>query len=157
MKYFLVKKRIRNIETVFTRSTWSEQNIDNFWPNLIWPTYLNPEQQADIVSKNRASLHNKVPFELKYHFQRYHLFAIERYKIKLITSRFPETILLATKRILCLHTRTYIFAHWIYYKMKHYQCSHTRDLKHNSSLLLLVIVIVINSLKWCSLEQCQVK
>ena len=29
-----------------------------------------------IVSQNEASLHNNVPFELKNHFQRYHLFAI---------------------------------------------------------------------------------
>ena len=29
-----------------------------------------------IVSQNEGSLHNNVPFELKNHFQRYHLFAI---------------------------------------------------------------------------------
>ena len=55
---------------------------------------------------------------------------------------FRETILMTTKKKLCLHTRTYIFPQWIYYKMKYYQWSHTRDLKHNSSLLLLTIVIV---------------
>ena len=25
---------------------WSEQNIGNFWPSLIWLKYLNPEQQT---------------------------------------------------------------------------------------------------------------
>ena len=44
-----------------------------------------------------------------------------------------------------------------YYKKKHCQCSHTRVLKHNLSLLLLAVVVVITSLKRYGLEQFQVK
>ena len=36
-----------------------------------------------ILSQNEASLNNNVSFELKNHFQRYYLFAIERCKIKI--------------------------------------------------------------------------
>ena len=43
---------------------WSEQNIENFWPN---PKYLNPEHMA--------SLHKNVTFKLKYDFQTYYLLA----------------------------------------------------------------------------------
>ena len=35
-----------NIETIFTRSKIVRQNIGIFWPSLIRPKYLNPEQQT---------------------------------------------------------------------------------------------------------------
>ena len=46
------------------------------------------------------------------------------------------------------HTRLIFLRNGWYYKIKHNQWSHTKGLKHNSSLLLLAIVIVINSTKW---------
>ena len=160
MMFFLVQKRQGILKLYLKDQKWSEQNVDSFCPNFIWPKYLNPEQQTDIVPQNQACLHYSEPFELKYHFQficlifvSYYLFAILRYKMKPNSIKFSRNYPPGYQKKPDVSIPGLIFfAHWINYKMNHYQCSHTRDLKHNSSLLLLVLVIVINSLKGCSLE-----
>ena len=64
-------KRIMNIETVFTRSKMVRAK---YWEFLTksYQTKIFKSRATNwyIVSQNRVSLHNNVPFELKSHFQR---------------------------------------------------------------------------------------
>ena len=56
MKCLLVKKG-QWILMHLRDQIWSEQNIGNFWPSLIWPKYLNPEQQAGTLCQKMKPPH----------------------------------------------------------------------------------------------------
>ena len=47
VKCFLVRKVQGLLKQYLQDQKYSEQNIDNFWLNHIWPKYLPPEQQTD--------------------------------------------------------------------------------------------------------------
>ena len=77
MKCFLVKKRMMNIETVFTRSKMVRGKYWQFLTkSYLIKIFKSRARNWYIMSQNEASLHNNVSFEPKNHFQRYSLFRI---------------------------------------------------------------------------------
>ena len=139
-----------NIETVFTRSKMVKAKYWEFLTkSYLTKIFKSRATSWYTVSQNEPSLHSKVPFELTNYFQRYYLFAIERCKIKInnvkVSRKYPPYYPKKTYVLIPGH----IFAQWTMLQDKYYQCSHsyTRGLKHNSSILLLAIVIVIIFLK----------
>ena len=59
MKCFLAKKGSWILKLYLQDQKWTEQNIGNFWPSVIWSKYLNQEQQTG------TSYHKMKPPDIK--------------------------------------------------------------------------------------------
>ena len=127
-----------------------EQIIWNFWPSLIWPKYLNPGQQTGTLCHKMKSPYLTMCFLIEKSFSKILFVSYLKMQNKnnneKVSRNYPPYY----------SKKTYFPILWlIFLHNGQYQCSHnhTRDLiNHNTSLLLLAIVIVINSLKLLNLE-----
>ena len=100
-------------ETAFTRSKMIRTKYWEFLPTPYRPKYLTSEQQTGtLCRKMRPPYTTMCLLNWKVIFKDNICLLFKDAKWKLITSRFPETILLTTQKNLCSHTRNYIFAQW---------------------------------------------
>ena len=92
---------------------WSEKSIGDFWPSLTSPKQLNPEQQTcTLCHKMKPPYITMFFLSWKINFKGTIYLLFKDSKLNLMKSRFPETLLFTSQKILCPHTRTYIFAQW---------------------------------------------